>query len=172
MGCTASYRQVQAGLVQNSITVFCWLGGCKICSITVFCIVVLAGLVQNSITVFCTILLAGWVHGSSHCVSDAHRTHDARVRVATMMMLRGRRRRRVMMRRRRINLFNSTVRITTTILFSSPLDNLSIYIWISVIIRPTTQITERNKVQKCTTTNITTVSFNLRFHVLEIIGYN
>ena len=56
-------------------------------------------------------------------------------------------RRMVMTRRRRINLFNSTVRITTTILFSSPLDDLCIYIWISVIIRLTIQIT-RDKVHK------------------------
>ena len=37
---------------------------------------------------------ADWVHCSLHCVSDAHRTPDARVRVAMMMTTMMKRRRR------------------------------------------------------------------------------
>ena len=37
---------------------------------------------------------AGWVHCSLHCVSDAHRTPDARVRVKMMMTMKMIRRRR------------------------------------------------------------------------------
>ena len=64
---------------------------------------------------------AGRVPGSSHCVSDAHRTHEARVRVTMKRMIKRVTMKRVMMQmkrmmmKRRMNLFDTTVAITTTI---------------------------------------------------------
>ena len=55
---------------------------------------------------------AGRVPGSSHCVSDAHRTHEARVRVTMKRMIKRVTMKRMMMwmvRRRKMNLFDTTL---------------------------------------------------------------